>query len=192
MRSTFLKTILLCTSFYCFFEGNSRASELAEGARLEDAEKLQDAAPVKADPTSESLKTIKAKPITSAWIGGGVTTTGDPSWNVGFRRSFFGLEVGGVFKDVALEDVGKDEYELSFKADLGIDALLFVDLDDQYLSLYAGPGYYGLNYNTDTEEWEDSTVSGTAGIRLSLAKNFAIGAGYHTVRGFNGSFVYRF
>ena len=168
-------------------------AENGSNVPLEDAEKLEDAQPVNSQPPSEAGKTIKAKPITSAWVGGGVTTTGDPSWNLGFRRSFLGLEVGGVFKDVILQDVtGDSDYELSFKADLGIDALLFIDLDDQYLSLYAGPGFYGLNYNTETEEYEDSTFSGTAGVRLSLARNFALGLGYHTVRGVNGSFVYRF
>ena len=187
MNSTRFSLLALCLGGLFCVGGASKASDLVDGVPLEDAEKLEDAAPIKPESTSESLKTIKAKPITSFWGGGGVTTAGDPSWNVGLRHSYVGVELGGVVKDFDFENP-----ELESKSDFGVDVLLFLDIDDQYISLYAGPGFYGLNYNSVTEEFEDTTISGTAGARLSLARNFAVGVGYHTVRGFNGSFVFRF
>ena len=187
MNSTRFSLLAFCLGGLFCVGGASKASDLVDGVPLEDAEKLEDAAPIKPESTNESLKTIKAKPITSFWGGGGVTTAGDPSWNIGLRHSFLGLEIGGVVKDFDSENP-----EVESKGDLGLDVLFFLDIDDQYISLYAGPGFYSLNTNFDTEEFEPTTISGTAGARLSLARNFAVGVGYHTVRGFNGSFVFRF
>ncbi|BAZ41342.1 hypothetical protein NIES4101_73080 [Calothrix sp. NIES-4101] len=96
------------------------------------------------------------------WVSVG-SKDGDITYSAGARALNLGAEIG----------VGPD-------GATGIDVLKFLSLP--YLSPYVGLGYYS----------NDKGVAVSGGVQVGATKNVFVGAGYNSVRGFNGQLGIRF
>ena len=103
-----------------------------------------------------------AQIIPQPWVSVG-GNEGDTTYAVGVRAFNLGVEVGS----------GPD-------GATGVDVLKFVSLP--VISPYVGLGYYS----------EDKGVAVSGGVQVSATDNFFIGAGYNSVRGFNGQLGIKF
>ncbi|MBE8968632.1 hypothetical protein IQ277_21130 [Nostocales cyanobacterium LEGE 12452] len=118
--------------------------------------------------TSMSLLTLLAPSQASAqlipqpWVSVG-GKDGDITYAVGARALNFGVEVG----------TGAD-------GATGVDVLKFINLP--VISPYVGIGLYS----------EDKGVAVSGGVQVGATNNVFVGAGYNTIRGFNGQLGIRF
>ncbi|MEA5515879.1 hypothetical protein [Nodularia sp. UHCC 0506] len=96
------------------------------------------------------------------WVSVG-EKDGDVTYAVGVRALDFGVEVG----------VGPD-------GSVGADVLKFLSLP--VISPYVGVGWYS----------EDQGVAFSGGVQVGATDNVFIGAGYNSVRGFNGQLGIKF
>ncbi|MBH8560792.1 hypothetical protein I8748_01015 [Nostoc sp. CENA67] len=103
-----------------------------------------------------------AQLIPQPWVSVG-GKDGDTTYAVGVRAFNLGVEVGS----------GPD-------GATGVDVLKFVSLP--VISPYVGLGYYS----------EDKGVAVSGGVQISATNNLFIGAGYNSVRGFNGQVGIKF
>ncbi|MEO1374806.1 MAG: hypothetical protein AAFW70_10880 [Cyanobacteria bacterium J06635_10] len=101
-------------------------------------------------------------PKPQPWISVG-GIDGDVTYAVGAKFAGYGAELG----------VGED-------GAVGVDLLQFLPLP--VVSPYVGLGYYT----------EDQGVAFSGGVQVSPSKSFFIGAGYNSVRGFNGQLGIKF
>jgi len=105
---------------------------------------------------------IVSVPKPQPWISVG-GKDGDVTYAVGAKFLGYGVELG----------VGED-------GAVGVDILQFLPLP--IVSPYVGLGYYT----------EDKDFAFSGGVQLSPGKNFFVGAGYNSVRGFNGQLGIKF
>ncbi|MBN3875963.1 MULTISPECIES: hypothetical protein [unclassified Nostoc] len=118
--------------------------------------------------TSISLLTLFAPSQASAqlipqpWVSVG-GKDGDVTYAVGARALNFGVEVG----------TGAD-------GATGVDVLKFINLP--VISPYVGIRLYS----------EDKGVAVSGGVQVGATNNVFVGAGYNTIRGFNGQLGIRF
>ncbi|TAE58217.1 MAG: hypothetical protein EAZ87_14480 [Nostocales cyanobacterium] len=103
-----------------------------------------------------------AQIIPQPWVSVG-GKDGDVTYAVGAKALSVGFEVG----------TGED-------GATGADILKFLRLP--VISPYVGVGYYS----------EDKGVAVSGGIHANATKNIFLGAGYHSVRGFNGQLGIKF
>ncbi len=103
-----------------------------------------------------------AQLIPQPWVSVG-SNDGDVTYAVGARALNFGVELG----------VGPD-------GATGVDVLKFLSLP--VISPYVGLGYYS----------EDKGVAVSGGVQVGATDNIFVGAGYNSVRGFNGQLGVRF
>ncbi|MEH2354757.1 hypothetical protein [Nostoc sp.] len=103
-----------------------------------------------------------AQLIPQPWVSVG-GKDGDVTYAVGARALNFGVEVG----------TGAD-------GATGVDVLKFINLP--VISPYVGIGLYS----------EDKGVAVSGGVQVGATNNVFIGAGYNTIRGFNGQLGIRF
>lgn len=103
-----------------------------------------------------------AQLIPQPWVSVG-GNEGDTTYAVGVRAFNLGVEVGS----------GPD-------GATGVDVLKFLSLP--VVSPYVGLGYYS----------EDKGVAVSGGVQVSATDNLFIGAGYNSVRGFNGQIGIKF
>ena len=101
-------------------------------------------------------------PKPQPWVSVG-GKDGDVTYAVGAKFAGYGAEFG----------VGED-------GSVGVDLLQFLPLP--VVSPYVGLGYYT----------EDKGVSFSGGVQVSPSKNLFVGAGYNSVRGFNGQLGIKF
>jgi hypothetical protein len=102
--------------------------------------------------------------IPQPWVSVG-GSEGEATFSVGARAFNVGVELGR----------GPDD-------STGVDALGFISLPLVPLSPYVGLGYYT----------EDEGVAVSGGVQVNAARNLMVGAGYNSVRGFNGQVGLRF
>ena len=154
-----------------------------------------------------------SKPAGSVWLSGGANQEGNFSGAIGARAGIIGAEVGVVGGGSSIPS-GTLDYSIphTFFTDIGsftsnaygVDLLFFADLNEQKtISLYAGPGIYNRT-TTDVVEslatgWkyqngstENFVAAGSGGIKVMVGKKLEIGAGYHSVRGIQGSIGIRY
>ncbi len=103
-----------------------------------------------------------AQLIPQPWVSVGARD-GDVTYAVGARALDLGVEVG----------TGAD-------GATGVDVLKFISLP--VISPYVGLGYYS----------EDKGVAVSGGVQVSATDNVFVGAGYNSVRGFNGQLGIKF
>ncbi|MEA5506430.1 hypothetical protein VB735_25635 [Halotia wernerae UHCC 0503] len=103
-----------------------------------------------------------AQLIPQPWVSVGAKD-GDVTYAVGARALNLGVEVG----------TGAD-------GATGVDVLKFLSLP--VISPYVGLGYYS----------EDKGVAVSGGVQVSATDNVFVGAGYNSVRGFNGQLGIKF
>ncbi|MEH2203643.1 MAG: hypothetical protein V7K53_06115 [Nostoc sp.] len=103
-----------------------------------------------------------AQLIPQPWVSVG-GKDGDITYAVGARALNFGVEVG----------TGAD-------GATGVDVLKFINLP--VISPYVGIGLYS----------EDKGVAVSGGVQVGATNNVFVGAGYNTIRGFNGQLGIRF
>jgi hypothetical protein len=103
-----------------------------------------------------------AQIIPQPWVSVG-GKDGDVTYAVGAKALSLGVEVG----------TGED-------GATGADILKFLRLP--VISPYVGVGYYS----------EDKAVAVSGGVHANATKNIFLGAGYHSVRGFNGQLGIKF
>jgi hypothetical protein len=103
-----------------------------------------------------------AQIIPQPWVSVG-GKDGDVTYAVGTKALGLGVEVG----------TGED-------GATGGDILKFINLP--VISPYVGVGYYS----------EDKGVAVSGGVHANATKNIFVGAGYHSVRGFNGQLGIKF
>ncbi len=103
-----------------------------------------------------------AQLIPQPWVSVG-GKDGDITYAVGARALNFGVEVG----------TGPD-------GATGVDVLKFISLP--VVSPYVGVGLYS----------EDKGVAVSGGVQVGASDNVFVGAGYNSVRGFNGQLGIRF
>ncbi|MBH8553652.1 hypothetical protein I8751_14990 [Nostocaceae cyanobacterium CENA357] len=103
-----------------------------------------------------------AQLIPQPWVSVGAQD-GDVTYAVGARALNLGVEVGS----------GPD-------GSAGVDVLKFLSLP--VISPYVGLGYYS----------EDKGVAVSGGVQVGATDNVFVGAGYNSVRGFNGQLGIRF
>lgn len=154
-----------------------------------------------------------AQPVKSVWLSGGAASNGNVSGAAGFRVGWIGAEFGAVGGGSTVPE-GTLNYQIphnSFhqygsytSSSYGGDVLVFLDLDEKKrVSLYAGPGLYaqqttdviqsnatGWLYENGTSTSVKAAVSG--GLRVAVSKNLELGAGYHSIRGVQGTIGWRF
>ncbi|WGV28714.1 hypothetical protein [Halotia branconii] len=105
---------------------------------------------------------VSAQLIPQPWVSVG-GIDGDITYAVGARALDLGVEVGS----------GAD-------GATGVDVLKFLSLP--VISPYVGLGYYS----------EDKGVAVSGGVQVSATDNVFVGAGYNSVRGFNGQLGIKF
>lgn len=103
-----------------------------------------------------------AQLIPQPWVSVG-SNDGDVTYAVGARAFNLGVELG----------TGPD-------GATGVDVLKFLSLP--IISPYVGLGYYS----------EDKGVAVSGGVQVGATDNIFVGAGYNSVRGFNGQLGVRF
>jgi len=103
-----------------------------------------------------------AQLIPQPWVSVG-SKEGDTTYAVGARALNLGVEVGN----------GPD-------GATGVDVLKFINLP--VISPYVGVGLYS----------QDKGVAVSGGVQVGATKNIFVGAGYNSVRGFNGQLGIRF
>ncbi|MBF2066984.1 MAG: hypothetical protein IGS39_21595 [Calothrix sp. C42_A2020_038] len=103
-----------------------------------------------------------AQLIPQPWVSVG-GNDGDVTYSVGARALDLGAELG----------FGPD-------GATGVDVLKFLSLP--YISPYVGLGYYS----------QDKGVAVSGGLQMRATNNVFVGAGYNSVRGFNGQLGIRF
>ncbi|RCJ36124.1 hypothetical protein A6769_17600 [Nostoc punctiforme NIES-2108] len=103
-----------------------------------------------------------AQLIPQPWVSVG-GKDGDVTYAVGARALNFGVEVG----------TGAD-------GATGVDVLKFINLP--VISPYVGIGLYS----------EDKGLAVSGGVQVGATNNVFVGAGYNTIRGFNGQLGIRF
>jgi hypothetical protein len=103
-----------------------------------------------------------AQIIPQPWVSVG-SQEGDITYSVGARALNFGAELG----------FGPD-------GSTGVDLLKFISLP--VISPYVGVGLYS----------EDKGVAVSGGVQVGATDNVFLGAGYNSVRGFNGQLGVRF
>lgn len=103
-----------------------------------------------------------AQLIPQPWVSVG-SNDGDVTYAVGARAFNLGVELG----------TGPD-------GATGVDVLKFLSLP--VISPYVGLGYYS----------EDKGVAVSGGVQVGATDNIFVGAGYNSVRGFNGQLGVRF
>ncbi|MBW4562937.1 MAG: hypothetical protein KME32_17670 [Mojavia pulchra JT2-VF2] len=103
-----------------------------------------------------------AQLIPQPWVSVG-GKDGDVTYAVGARALNLGVEVGS----------GPD-------GATGVDVLKFLNLP--VISPYVGVGYYS----------EDKGIAVSGGVQVGATDNIFVGAGYNSVRGFNGQLGIRF
>jgi hypothetical protein len=103
-----------------------------------------------------------AQLIPQPWVSVG-SNDGDVTYAVGARALNLGVEVGA----------GPD-------GSTGVDVLKFINLP--VISPYVGVGYYS----------EDKGVAVSGGVQVGATDHIFLGAGYNSVRGFNGQLGVRF
>lgn len=103
-----------------------------------------------------------AQIVPQPWVSVG-GKDGDVTYSVGARALNFGAELG----------FGPD-------GSTGVDVLKFIPLP--VVSPYVGVGLYSA----------DKGVAVSGGVQVSATDNIFVGAGYNSVRGFNGQFGVRF
>lgn len=103
-----------------------------------------------------------AQLIPQPWVSVG-GNEGDVTYSVGARAFDIGAELG----------FGPD-------GSTGVDVLKFLSLP--FVSPYVGLGYYS----------EDKGLAYSGGVQVRASDNFFVGAGYNSVRGFNGQLGIRF
>ncbi|MCW5312784.1 hypothetical protein GTQ43_02650 [Nostoc sp. KVJ3] len=103
-----------------------------------------------------------AQLIPQPWVSVG-GKDGDITYAVGARALNFGVEVG----------TGPD-------GATGVDVLKFISLP--VISPYVGVGLYS----------EDKGVAVSGGVQVGATDNVFVGAGYNSIRGFNGQLGIRF
>jgi hypothetical protein len=106
--------------------------------------------------------TASAQLIPQPWVSVG-SQDGDITYSAGARALNLGAEIG----------VGPD-------GSTGVDVLKFLPLP--IVSPYVGLGYYS----------NDKGVAVSGGVQVGATKNIFVGAGYNSVRGFNGQLGIRF
>ncbi|NET02240.1 MAG: hypothetical protein F6K62_21250 [Sphaerospermopsis sp. SIO1G2] len=118
--------------------------------------------------TSLSLLTLlnshqaSAQIVPQPWVSVG-GKDGDVTYAVGAKALSLGFEVG----------TGED-------GATGADILKFLKFP--VISPYVGVGYYS----------EDKGVAVSGGVHANATKNIFLGAGYHSIRGFNGQLGIKF
>jgi opacity protein-like surface antigen len=105
---------------------------------------------------------VSAQLIPQPWVSVG-GKDGDVTYSVGARAFDLGVELGN----------GPD-------GATGVDVLKFLSLP--VISPYVGVGYYS----------EDKGVAVSGGVQVGASDNVFVGAGYNSVRGFNGQVGIRF
>lgn len=103
-----------------------------------------------------------AQIVPQPWVSVG-SQEGDLTYSVGARAANLGAELG----------FGPD-------GSTGVDVLKFISLP--VISPYVGLGYYS----------EDKGLAVSGGVQVGATKNVFVGAGYNSVRGFNGQLGVRF
>jgi hypothetical protein len=103
-----------------------------------------------------------AQLIPQPWVSVGAKD-GDVTYAVGARALNLGVEVGSGPDGAA-----------------GVDVLKFLSLP--VISPYVGVGYYS----------EDKGVAVSGGVQVGATDNVFVGAGYNSIRGFNGQLGIRF
>ncbi|OUL27217.1 hypothetical protein [Nostoc sp. 106C] len=103
-----------------------------------------------------------AQLIPQPWVSVG-GNDGDVTYAVGARALNLGVELGA----------GPD-------GSTGVDVLKFINLP--VISPYVGLGYYS----------EDKGVAVSGGVQVGATDHIFVGAGYNSVRGFNGQLGVRF
>ncbi|MDZ8050467.1 MAG: hypothetical protein RMX68_010120 [Aulosira sp. ZfuVER01] len=103
-----------------------------------------------------------AQLVPQPWVSVG-GNDGDVTYAVGARALNLGVEVG----------TGPD-------GSTGVDVLKFINLP--VISPYVGLGYYS----------EDKGVAVSGGVQVGATDHIFVGAGYNSVRGFNGQVGVRF
>ncbi|AFY32729.1 hypothetical protein [Calothrix sp. PCC 7507] len=103
-----------------------------------------------------------AQLIPQPWVSVG-GKDGDTTYAVGAKALDLGVEVGS-----------------GPKGSTGVDVLKFISLP--VISPYVGIGYYS----------EDKGVAVSGGVQVGATDNIFVGAGYNSVRGFNGQFGIKF
>jgi opacity protein-like surface antigen len=103
-----------------------------------------------------------AQIVPQPWVSVGAKD-GDVTYSAGARALGLGAELG----------VGPD-------GATGVDVLKFLSLP--FISPYVGLGYYS----------DDKGVAVSGGVQVGATKNLFVGAGYNSVRGFNGQLGIRF
>lgn len=103
-----------------------------------------------------------AQIVPQPWVSVG-GKDGDVTYSVGARALNFGAELG----------FGPD-------GSTGVDVLKFIPLP--VVSPYVGVGLYSA----------DKGVAVSGGVQVGATDNIFVGAGYNSVRGFNGQFGVRF
>ncbi len=103
-----------------------------------------------------------AQLIPQPWVSVGAKD-GDVTYAVGARALDLGVEVGSGVDGAT-----------------GVDVLKFISLP--VISPYVGLGYYS----------EDKGVAVSGGVQVSATDNVFVGAGYNSVRGFNGQLGIKF
>lgn len=105
---------------------------------------------------------VKAQLVPQPWVSVG-GDEGDVTFSVGARIIGLGVELG-----------------FGPGSSTGVDVLKFINLP--VIDPYIGVGYYSDD--------EDFAVSG--GVHIDVADNVFVGAGYNSVRGFNGQVGIKF
>lgn len=105
---------------------------------------------------------VSAQLVPQPWVSVG-EQDGDITYSVGVRALNYGVELGN----------GPD-------GSTGVDVLKFISLP--VISPYVGLGYYS----------EDKGVAVSGGFQVGATNNVFVGAGYNSVRGFNGQIGIRF
>ncbi|MBC5795999.1 MAG: hypothetical protein ACKO9I_11840 [Sphaerospermopsis kisseleviana] len=103
-----------------------------------------------------------AQIVPQPWVSVG-GKDGDVTYAVGAKALSLGVEVG----------TGED-------GATGADVLKFINLP--VISPYVGVGYYS----------EDKGVAFSGGVQANATKHIFLGAGYHSIRGFNGQLGIKF
>lgn len=164
-------------------------------------------------PEQKSTTTQGVSYNNATWLSIGANDKGSISGAVGVRRDWIGIEVGGVAEGTSLPS-GTLSYTIPHGdftkngdytgGSYGADLLLFLSLDDRKrFLLYGGPGVYlqsttevvqsnvtGWYYENGTST--STTFAGGGGLRVAITPKFEIGAGYHSLRGVQGSIGLRF
>ncbi|MBD2626887.1 hypothetical protein [Trichormus variabilis] len=103
-----------------------------------------------------------AQIVPQPWISVG-EKDGEVTYAIGARALSLGVEIG----------TGAD-------SSTGVDVLKFVNLP--VISPYVGVGLYS----------KDQGVAFSGGVQANATKNVFLGAGYHSIRGFNGQLGVKF